>query len=67
MFSGNLVNVIIPRPGPNGEPVPGVGKVICRDDAVSVLFKLFSIRSRVVDHCSITLNSSFFSNNHTIH
>lgn len=40
MFSGNLVNVIIPRPGPNGEPVPGVGKVICRDDAVSVLFKL---------------------------
>ncbi|XP_042426894.1 splicing factor U2af large subunit B-like isoform X2 [Zingiber officinale] len=24
---GNLVNVIIPRPGPNGEPVPGLGKV----------------------------------------
>lgn len=24
---GNLVNVIIPRPSPNGEPSPGVGKV----------------------------------------
>ncbi|XP_072971775.1 splicing factor U2af large subunit A-like isoform X1 [Typha angustifolia] len=24
---GNLVNVVIPRPGPNGEPAPGVGKV----------------------------------------
>ncbi|XP_038978897.1 splicing factor U2af large subunit B [Phoenix dactylifera] len=24
---GNLANVIIPRPGPNGEPVPGLGKV----------------------------------------
>nr|CAD1822618.1 unnamed protein product [Ananas comosus var. bracteatus] len=24
---GNLVNVVIPRPSPNGEPVPGVGKV----------------------------------------
>lgn len=52
MFAGNLVNVIIPRPGPNGEPVPGLGKV-CRVDAVLVwgylvLFKLFSIRSRVV-------------------
>ncbi|RWV97973.1 hypothetical protein GW17_00039204 [Ensete ventricosum] len=26
-FAGNLVNVVIPRPGPNGEPAPGVGKV----------------------------------------
>lgn len=25
--SGKLVNVVIPRPGPNGEPAPGVGKV----------------------------------------
>ncbi|KAG1368738.1 putative protein phosphatase 2C 55 [Cocos nucifera] len=25
---GKLVNVIIPRPGPNGEPSPGVGKVL---------------------------------------
>ncbi|KAJ9562033.1 hypothetical protein OSB04_007193 [Centaurea solstitialis] len=24
---GKLVNVVIPRPNPNGEPVPGVGKV----------------------------------------
>ncbi|XXG49394.1 hypothetical protein AAC387_Pa02g3594 [Persea americana] len=24
---GNLVNVVIPRPNPNGEPSPGVGKV----------------------------------------
>lgn len=24
---GNLVNVVIPRPGPNGETAPGVGKV----------------------------------------
>ncbi|KAK1275769.1 Splicing factor U2af large subunit B [Acorus gramineus] len=24
---GNLVNVVIPRPHPNGEPTPGVGKV----------------------------------------
>ncbi|CAH9088443.1 unnamed protein product [Cuscuta epithymum] len=24
---GNLVNVIIPRPNPNGDPTPGVGKV----------------------------------------
>ncbi|KAG0477367.1 hypothetical protein HPP92_014208 [Vanilla planifolia] len=24
---GALVNVVIPRPGPNGEPLPGVGKV----------------------------------------
>jgi splicing factor U2AF subunit len=24
---GNLVNVVIPRPNPNGEPVPGLGKV----------------------------------------
>ncbi|KAK1268008.1 Splicing factor U2af large subunit A [Acorus gramineus] len=24
---GNLVNVVIPRPNPNGEPTPGVGKV----------------------------------------
>ncbi|XP_010905073.1 splicing factor U2af large subunit B isoform X2 [Elaeis guineensis] len=24
---GKLVNVIIPRPGPNGEPAPGVGKI----------------------------------------
>ncbi|KAK1322929.1 Splicing factor U2af large subunit B [Acorus calamus] len=24
---GNLVNVVIPRPPPNGEPTPGVGKV----------------------------------------
>ena len=26
-FSGSLVNVIIPRPIPNGELIPGVGKV----------------------------------------
>lgn len=26
-FAGNLVNVVIPRPNPNGEPSPGVGKV----------------------------------------
>jgi hypothetical protein len=24
---GNLVEVVIPRPGPTGEEVPGVGKV----------------------------------------
>lgn len=26
-FAGNLVNVAIPRPKPNGEPTPGLGKV----------------------------------------
>ena len=26
-FAGTLVNVVIPRPKPNGEPTPGVGKV----------------------------------------
>lgn len=25
--AGSLVNVVIPRPSPNGEPTPGVGKV----------------------------------------
>lgn len=29
-FAGNLVNVVIPRPGPNGEPTPGLGKVIAK-------------------------------------
>ncbi|XP_021974719.2 splicing factor U2af large subunit B [Helianthus annuus] len=24
---GSLVNVVIPRPNPNGEPVAGIGKV----------------------------------------
>lgn len=36
-FAGNLVNVVIPRPGPNGEPAPGVGKV-SRDCIGSKLF-----------------------------
>ncbi|PWA84251.1 splicing factor U2af large subunit B [Artemisia annua] len=29
---GNLVNVVIPRPNPNGEPVAGVGKVFLEYD-----------------------------------
>ncbi|GJZ61228.1 splicing factor U2af large subunit B isoform X3 [Tanacetum coccineum] len=29
---GNLVNVVIPRPNPNGEPVTGVGKVCLEYD-----------------------------------
>jgi len=27
LFAGSLVNVVIPRPQPNGEPSPGLGKV----------------------------------------
>lgn len=27
-FAGALVNLVIPRPNPNGEPSPGVGKVV---------------------------------------
>lgn len=27
LFVGVLVNVVIPRPSPNGEPTPGLGKV----------------------------------------
>jgi hypothetical protein len=26
---GNIANLVIPRPSPTGEEVPGLGKVIC--------------------------------------
>lgn len=46
------MNVIIPRPGPNGEPVPGIGKV-CRDDGVLVfgLFGFVQIISYWITRC----------------
>ena len=36
---GTLVNVVIPRPRPDGEPTPGVGKV-CSADLFFLKFSL---------------------------
>lgn len=60
-FIGDLVNVVIPRPSPNGDQVQGLGKVIHPSSIVLYIY-IYYFSCAQVNHLAKSLNDRCMEN-----